>query len=105
MAVDGEEEGDVALAVDKQWRLSKQISVITLGALAAQAVVLIWIASSAYAELKSDGTARDRRLERIERVNVEERLVRLETQAENTKDALDRIEGKLDLIATKLMVK
>ncbi len=98
-----------AVEVDRRWRIRKEISVPTLGFLLAQAVATTWLMSSAWSDVHDNLRAADRRLEKLEKVDSENRLTRLEADGECTKQLLIRLEqaqgrqeDKLDRVLERL---
>lgn len=89
------------LQVDNRWRVRKEISLPTLAFLVLQALALAWGISAAWASLNEYDRAADNRLERLEKIDAENRLTRLEADSETTKRLLERIDAKLDRLIEK----
>lgn len=78
------------MTTTNRWRLDRQVSAAVLVAVTLQAAAALMWAGRASARIDD----LQRRIEA--QAPVAERLARLETQAEATRAALARIEGKLD---------
>lgn len=87
--------------VDQRWRVKKEISLPTLGFLVVQGLVLTWGISAAWSSINDDQRAAANRIERLEKVDTENRLTRLEADGENMKRLLERIDSKLDRLIEK----
>lgn len=96
------EETEMAVEVDKNWRIRKEISWPTLIALVAQAAVLIWITAGAAADTRAALEQQSKRLDKLEKVDSENRLTRLEAQSEATKALLERIDTAISHLDSKL---
>jgi hypothetical protein len=77
---------------DNRWHLDKKVPIALITALTAQAVGGVWMAGQ-LAQRQDD---QERRLSTIERHNVSGRISVLESQVNDVRDGVRRIDGKLD---------
>jgi hypothetical protein len=74
------------------WSLDKRVPLALILTIIVQTVSVIWFAAALWQQVQSQGA----RLDAIEAMKTDARLIRLEEGMANMKPQLDRIETKLD---------
>lgn len=77
---------------EQHWSVDKRVPLALIVTIVIQTASFIWFAAALWQQVQAQGA----RIDAIEGMKVETRLVRLEEEFANLKPQLDRMETKLD---------